>query len=274
MQHQQHQRKRKGGGVKNEPTTSATNSSSTTASALSSATAATLNTTDAEEGSFYIIDVDRIAHEILLPPALIDEETCLIQPHHSVYAKVCREFASNEILDEHGCINRLALGRIVFQNHNHARSKLNRITHSQIFFVLFQTLVRQAFWGVKDVVCADIPLLFESGQLRHLFGITICVATTRELQMERLQKRNPELSEQDCLDRIRSQMPLEEKVKLADIVIWNNGDMEQLAEQVERVRRDVMGRIFGVGMSLLQMLLLVGGSLSLAVSSKLFTSWA
>jgi hypothetical protein len=42
---------------------------------------------------------------------------------------------------------------------------------------------------------------------------------------------------------------------------------------VERVRRDVMGRIYGVGMSLLQMLLLVGGSLSLAVSSKLFSTW-
>ena len=49
------------------------------------------------------------------------------------------------------------------------------------------------------------------------------------------------------------------------------GDLDALSEEVEKLRRDVIGRIFGVGMSLLQMLLLVGGSLSLAVSSKLFS---
>jgi hypothetical protein len=49
------------------------------------------------------------------------------------------------------------------------------------------------------------------------------------------------------------------------------GDLEALSEDVEKLRREVIGRVFGVGMSLLQMLLLVGGSLSLAVSSKLFS---
>jgi hypothetical protein len=90
------------------------------------------------------------------------------------------------------------------------------------------------------------------------------------VQFKRLRKRNPELSESECRDRIQSQLPLDQKIHMADLVIWNNGDVEALALQVEAVRRDVMGRVYGVGMSLLQMLLLVGGSLSLAVSSKLF----
>lgn len=60
---------------------------------------------------------------------------------------------------------------------------------------------------------------------------------------------------------------------MADIVIDNDGDLEQLREQVEEARRDLMGRLYGIGMSLLQMLLLIGGSTSIAVSSKFYTHW-
>lgn len=320
-----------------------------------------------EEGTFLIIDTDRIAHEILLPPwmlagysspdlmegvgGVIDEiyyhecddidangglaaATYMVQPHHSVYYKILEAFGQDEkeeddgqnfdsknnkgddddlnndvksklkeekehssgvnndssestflirnkgpdskenggILDENGLVDRLKLGEQIFK-HPHLRRKLNGITHPRILSVLLQHIFRGIFLSSKDVVCADIPLLFESGQLRWLFGITICVACDHDKQYQRLRQRNPELTEEQCWDRINSQMPLAQKVKKADIVIWNNGDLEQLTDQVEQVRRDVMGRIYGIGMSLLQMLLLVGGSLSLAVSSKLFSSW-
>ena len=59
----------------------------------------------------------------------------------------------------------------------------------------------------------------------------------------------------------------------ADIVIDNSGDLEELRDQVEYTRRDLMGRLYGIGMSLLQMLLLIGGSTSIAVSSKFYSHW-
>jgi dephospho-CoA kinase len=121
---------------------------------------------------------------------------------------------------------------------------------------------------------ADIPLLFESGKLSWLFAVTICVTVNdSSIQLERLQKRNPELSLEECQARINSQLPLAKKARMADIVIDNSGDFDDLSKQVEIVRRDLMGRLYGIGMSLLQMLLLIGGSTSIAVSSKFYSHW-
>jgi dephospho-CoA kinase len=110
------------------------------------------------------------------------------------------------------------------------------------------------FLSSQNIVCADVPLLFESGQLRRLFGITIMVACHPDRQLERLRKCNPGLTEQQCRDRTASQKSIESKVAHADTVVWNTGDLNSLSEEVERVRRDVTRRIDGVGMSLLQML--------------------
>ena len=55
-----------------------------------------------------------------------------------------------------------------------------------------------------------------------------------ETQLTRLLKRNPELSKQDILNRINSQMSRKEKLKLADIVIDNSGDLESTRKQVEK----------------------------------------
>ncbi|GKY98179.1 hypothetical protein MPSEU_000775700 [Mayamaea pseudoterrestris] len=231
-----------------------------------------------DEGSFDVIDVDRIAHEVLLPPSVLKgddpapdvELPYTTPPEYSLYEQIVQVFENHDILDEYGMIDRRKLGAVIFQDHS-LRLQLNRLTHPRILFLLLRKIARGVFVGSKDIICADIPLLFESGQLRRLFALTICVAAPKELQFERLRKRNPDISLQECWHRINSQMPMEEKLKRADIVIWNTGDMDALSEDVEKLRRDVIGRIFGVGMSLLQMLLLVGGSLSLAVSSKLFT---
>ena len=140
--------------------------------------------------------------------------------------------------------------------------------------VLLQRLLRGVFFGSCDLTIADIPLLFESGKLSWLFAVTICVTVVDpSIQLERLRKRNPELSKEECQARIDSQLPLTKKQQMADIVIDNSGSFEDLSDQVENVRRDLMGRLYGIGMSLLQMLLLIGGSTSIAVSSKFYSHW-
>lgn len=242
-----------------------------------------------EEGTFFLVDTDSIGHEILLPPAILagqdvadgknmplQQQIYTVHPNDSVYNDILQAFGdksidNRNILDEYGLIERRRVGAIIFQDPS-KRRVLNKITHPRILYILFKRILFGVFWSNQDIVCADIPLLFESGQLRSLFALTIVVACSPGIQLQRLQVRNPDLSEQECKDRIASQIPVADKAKKADIVIWNNGDMEALSAQVEEVRRDVMGRLYGIGMSLLQMLVLVGGSLSLAVSCKLF-SW-
>jgi dephospho-CoA kinase len=249
-----------------------------------------------KEGTVNLICADSIAHDILLPPEVlagnIDSDDdgeddvrpddgddtngtseFIVQPKDSVYEQIVAAFDGKDILTAKGRIDRLKLGAIIF-NSRDERRKLNQITHPKILMILIRKLLASVFFGNCDITVADLPLLFESGKLSWLFGVTICVTVSdHSTQFHRLQNRNPELSKEECQARIDSQMPLTKKVKLADIVIDNSGDLHELSEQVEEARRDIMGRLYGIGMSLLQMLLLIGGSTSIAVSSKFYTHW-
>jgi len=234
-----------------------------------------------KEGTVHLICADSIAHEILLPPWVLDETSddqdsvdsqennYTVHPNDSVYDKVLSTFQGHDLLDADQHIDRLKLGAIVFQ-HAEQRRKLNRITHPKIIQILLQQLLRGVFWSSCDMTVADLPLLFESGKLSWLFAVTICVTVPEDIQFARLCKRNPQLSKDECQARIDSQLPMTKKAALADIVIDNSGSIDDLSEKVEDVRRDLMGRLYGIGMSLLQMLLLIGGSTSIAVSSKFY----
>jgi dephospho-CoA kinase len=250
---------------------------------------------DYKEGTVHLICADAIAHEILLPPHVLANEneddeddgehdddddddddsstSYIVHPKDSVYHSILSAFDGHDIQTPEGRIDRLKLGTLVFKDPQQRR-RLNGITHPKILIVLIQHLLHSVFFGPCDITVADIPLLFESGKLSWLFAVTICVAVDDpSVQLQRLRKRNPELSKEECQLRIDSQLPLEKKQRMADIVIDNTGGLEDLSEQVEEVRKDLMGRLYGIGMSLLQMLLLIGGSTSIAVSSKFYTHW-
>jgi dephospho-CoA kinase len=84
-----------------------------------------------------------------------------------------------------------------------------------------------------DFFFADIPLLYETG------GETLCervvvVACSRNVQLDRLAKRKS-LEGSEAEKMINSQMPLEEKIKRADHVVWNNGDRVTLLEQAKEL---------------------------------------
>jgi dephospho-CoA kinase len=175
---------------------------------------------------------------------------------------------SKNILDDDGQIDRRKLGAIIFEDRN-KRSALNRITHPRIVRVLIQQMLVRTYVGKGySVVCVDIPLLFESATMQWLFGLTIVVACDPDLQFQRLRTRNPDLTEQQCRDRIASQIPIERKVALADIVIWNNGDLNELAKEVERARMATSARLHGY-LSLVQYLVVIGGAQLLAMALQL-----
>ena len=80
------------------------------------------------------------------------------------------------------------------------------------------------------MVVLDIPLLFES-KLTYMVDKTLLVYVNDEIQLKRLIERN-NLSEEDARARISSQMPLSDKIKLADAVIDNNGSIANTKEQL------------------------------------------
>jgi dephospho-CoA kinase len=127
-------------------------------------------------------------------------------------------------------LNRRKLRAIVFGDAIKRRS-LEQILHPQIRLQWMADAERHR--NSPDFFFADIPLLYETG------GETLCeqvvvVACSRKVQLDRLAKRKS-LKGSEAEQMLNSQMPLEEKIKRADHVVWNNGDRATLMEQAKEL---------------------------------------
>ncbi len=164
-----------------------------------------------------IVDADVVAREV-------------VEIGTNTYEKLVSEFGE-EILNADKTLNRPKLGSIIFQNQE-KREKLNSIMHPSIRTSMKEKTKRYIQEG-HDVVVMDIPLLFESN-LTHLVDKTLLVFVTEKTQLKRLMERN-DLSEKEATDRIQSQMPLAEKVKLSHAVIDNNGSLTKTEQQLNEI---------------------------------------
>ncbi len=205
-----------------------------------------------KKDAFAIVDVDAIAHDILVPGKLKAEDCA--------YHKVLSTFKGDDILEKPedknksgnlellAPIDRRKLGDIIFSD-NIKRRKLNAITHPLISKVMIKQIIGENFMPTSNAtstVAVDIPLLFEVGlKMKLLFAIKVVVACTPEVQLKRLMERNPDLSKEQCQKRIESQIPVSEKVKMADIVIWNDGTIADLIREIENAREEIITRKHG-----------------------------
>ena len=176
----------------------------------------------AEKGAF-TINLDEIGHELLKRGSPVMDELL--------------EAFGSDILDASGDVSRQKLGSIVFTDDD-ARERLNAIMHPPIV----QRSQSEARWLAAEdpnrVVVIDIPLLIEGGR-QELVDVIVVVTTSTENQLQRLLARSIEdsrpLSREKAQARISAQIPLSEKVKFAHFVIDNNGVLEELSHQVDRL---------------------------------------
>ena len=129
-----------------------------------------------------------------------------------------------------GDLNRTKLRAIVFADAAKRRA-LEQILHPRIRRQWMAEAKKHR--NSPDFFFADIPLLYETG------GETLCervvvVGCSRNIQLDRLAKRKS-LKRSEAEQMINSQMPLEEKIKRADHVVWNNGDRVTLMEQAKEL---------------------------------------
>lgn len=163
-----------------------------------------------------VIDADRIAHGLL-------------SPGKEVYRRIVRVFGRG-ILAGNKRIDNRRLAGIVFNDTN-ALKKLNRITHP----VIIQIIKGRVRKGANRMFILDAPLLIEAGLARAVDAIVV-VKSSRANQLRRVRSRDS-LPDREILQRIRHQIPLNRKIRLADFVIDNNGTMRETKEQVEQIRR-------------------------------------
>lgn len=164
-----------------------------------------------------VIDADIIAREV-------------VEPGKEAYNDIVKAFGK-EVLEENGELNRPKLGSIVFHNED-KRLLLNNIVHPAVRKEMNAQKDRYIRENAQAVVL-DIPLLFES-KLTSLVDQILLVYVDNEMQMKRLMERN-HFTEEEAKARITSQMPLQEKIALADKVINNNGTIEETKAQLSNI---------------------------------------
>jgi dephospho-CoA kinase len=144
-----------------------------------------------------------------------------------VKQEILGQFGSG-VFSPTGDLNRAKLRAIVFEDATKRRA-LEQILHPRIRRQWMAQAERHR--NSPDFFFADIPLLYETGGERWCERVVV-VACSRNVQLDRLAKRIS-LKDSEAEQLINSQMALEEKIKRADHVVWNNGDRATLVEQAK-----------------------------------------
>jgi dephospho-CoA kinase len=171
-----------------------------------------------------IVDTDLLARQ-------------LVEPGQPAIAEIRDAFGA-EMIAPDSSLRRDLLARRVFSD-SAARKTLETILHPRIRR-LWQSQLAE--WRASNTptfqysntrfFCVVIPLLFETGAEAEV-DATLCVACSPATQHQRLIARGWNVDQIN--QRIKSQLPVEEKVAHADYVIWNEGSLEVLGAQLDRV---------------------------------------
>ena len=170
----------------------------------------------------HVIDADQTAREVVEPgsPGL----------------QALTERFGTEILLSDGNLNREQLGALVFADEQ-KRQVLNSILHPYIIAKQDELLRALEVKDPNGVAVVDAALMIESGGYRR-FDKLIVVHCDPEEELRRLMARD-NLSRDEAEARIRSQMPQEEKMKLADYLIDTSAGFDAARKHTEKVCREL-----------------------------------
>lgn len=172
-----------------------------------------------EKRGVEVVDTDRLARKVVEPgqPALPE----------------IQELFGTGVISADGSLNRQELARRVFGSEV-SRRQLEAILHPRIRAIWKEQIgqLRAADMQSGAVV---IPLLYETRAEKN-FDFIICIACARETQEKRLRDRK--MTEVQIQQRIDAQWPIEKKMEMADYVIWNEGDLRVVEEQIEKIFKE------------------------------------
>ena len=162
---------------------------------------------------YQVIDADQVVHELQEPGELL-------------YQALLSTFGSS-ILQEDGRLDRPKLGAMIFGN----PELLEQSSQIQNQIIREELADRRDLLAeTEDIFFMDLPLLFELGY-ESWFDQVWLVDVTEETQLSRLMTRNA-LSQEEAEKRIAAQLSLREKRKRADVLIDNNGTVEETRQQI------------------------------------------
>ena len=174
------------------------------------------------------LDADQIAHRVT-------------QPGEPAYEKILAHFGST-LLAADRTIDRKRLGEIVFSDEA-ARQTLNQIVHPHVLEEeerLKAELESRSGELSSPILLVDAALMIETGSYRR-FPLIIVVYCHPAIQIQRLMARE-QISEEGALRRIRTQMPILEKIRYGDYIIENSGKLSDTRDQIKQTFSELLIR--------------------------------
>jgi dephospho-CoA kinase len=166
----------------------------------------------------YVIDFDLLAHavEATGEPAWIE----------------IVDYFGTGILNADRTINRERLGTVVFADPEKMQ-KLNGIVHPAVFAAWRRRISEIEKEKADAIVISDVPLLIEV-EMQPLFDLVILVYIHPDKQIRRIMERNS-LSLEKAQGRLACQMPIDDKIPHADMIINNEGSIEKTEKIIDGV---------------------------------------
>ncbi len=165
------------------------------------------------------IDTDEIVRSLLLERRVIEK---------------VREILGDEVFNQNGSLNKEKVANIIFKNIK-IKNLLEDLLHPLVFEKI-NSFLRQI--NNKDkIIIVEIPLLFEKGY-EDLFDKKITVYTTEDIALGRLEAKG--INRQEAKLRLKSQLPIQQKIENADFVIDNSGSISDTEAQVQKIFNELL----------------------------------
>jgi len=171
--------------------------------------------------------LERLGAAVINADALSRE---VVEPGKDAWKEIIDAFGAG-VLQPDQTLDRQKLRTVIF-NDSDGRKKLEAIIHPRVRALAEEKIREHAVAGYSIIVY-EVPLLFE-GNLHEWLRPVILVACDVDTQRARLQERD-RLTQTEAQKHIDAQMSLEEKRRLADYVIENDGSLADLERQVRTV---------------------------------------
>lgn len=172
-----------------------------------------------------VVDADRIVREVQ-------------EPGSPVLARIAEEFG-DEVIDEHGALDRAALGSRVFGDAERL-SALNAIVHPVVRRESERRFAAAFSADPDAVVVYDVPLLAEA-RADDPWDLIVVADAPAEVRERRLVELRGMTSE-EARARLASQVPDAQRVAIADAVIDTSGTLERTREQTDALWARMRGR--------------------------------
>ncbi len=181
----------------------------------------------AEHGAV-VVDADKIAREV-------------VEPGTPALAHIAEEFGPGVIAAD-GTLDRAALGAQVFADPQKL-ALLNSITHPAIRELSQRRFAEAEQADPGAIVVYDVPLLTDA-RGKAEFDVVVVVSAPEDERIERMVSQRG-MSREEATRRIRSQVPEQQRLALADIVIESGGTLEQTLARADEVWQELRQRAVG-----------------------------